>query len=86
MTECDMVALNGAPEQVNIGANERGERRVVLTYNKGDHAGIYTFVSGRLKVMDELPGPPKSEPRKRAAKKPPAKKPPANRSPQVSVD
>ena len=69
MTECEVVGIAGTPELVNVGVNETGARKVVLTYNKGDHAGIYTFVSGRLKVIDQLPTPPKPEPRKRAPKK-----------------
>jgi hypothetical protein len=70
MTECELVTVAGVPEQVNIGAGEGGGRRAVLTYGKGDHPGIYTFVSGRLKIIERLPTPPKPEPRRRA----PAKK------------
>ena len=64
MTECEMVAVAGVPEQVNLGAAENGDRRAVLTYAKGDNAGIYTFVSGRLKVIERLPTPPKPERRR----------------------
>ena len=85
MTECEMVAVSGPPDQVNVGAGDIQDRRTVLTYNKGEHAGIYTFVSGRLKIMDELPGPVKPEPKKRVVKKPapkrPAAKPPASKPP-----
>lgn len=69
MTECELVATAGAPEQVNIGASETGDRRAVLTYGKGDHPGIYTFVSGRLKIIERVPTPPRPEPRRRAPKK-----------------
>jgi hypothetical protein len=69
MTECELVAAAGAPEQVNLGASETGERRAVLTYTKGDHPGIYTFVSGRLKIIERAPTPAKPEPRRRAPKK-----------------
>jgi hypothetical protein len=69
MTECELVTVAGAPDQVNLGANEGGERRVVLTYSKGDHPGIYTFVAGRLKIIERLPTPAKPEPRRRAPKK-----------------
>lgn len=65
MTECEMVAVAGVPEQVNLGASENGGRRAVLTYSKGDNAGIYTFVSGRLKIIERLPTPPKPERRRR---------------------
>lgn len=64
MTECQVVAVAGVPEQVNVGADAGGERRAVLTYAQGDNAGIYTFVSGRLKVIERLPTPPKPERRR----------------------
>jgi hypothetical protein len=64
MKECETVAVAGVPEQVNIGASEGGDRRAVLTYTKGDNAGIYTFVSGRLKIIERLPTPPKPERRR----------------------
>jgi hypothetical protein len=69
MTECEVVASAGVPEQTNIGASAGGERRVVLTYTKGDHPGIYTFVSGRLKIIERLPTATKPQPRRRAPKK-----------------
>jgi hypothetical protein len=69
MTECELVSAAGTPEQVNLGANENGERRATLTYTKGDHPGIYTFVSGRLKVIERLPTPSKPEPRRRRPRK-----------------
>lgn len=65
MTECQVVAVAGRPDQVTIGADKAGDRKSVLTYNKGDHAGVYTFVSGRLKVIDALPTPAKPERRLR---------------------
>ena len=65
MTECEVVAVAGVPEQVNIGADAGGARRTVLTYSKGDHAGIYTFVAGQLKIIERLPTPPKPERRRR---------------------
>ncbi|MPZ57511.1 MAG: hypothetical protein GEU91_13620 [Rhizobiales bacterium] len=68
MTECQLVTVAGVPDQVNVSA-EAGDRRVVLTYSKGDHPGIYTFVAGRLKIIERLPTPPKPEPRRRAPKK-----------------
>ena len=68
MTECELVSVAGAPEQINLGASESGDRRAVLTYTKGNHPGIYTFVSGRLKIIERAPTPPKPEPRRRAPK------------------
>jgi len=68
MTECELVTLAGTPDQVNIGADEGGARRTVLNYGKGNNAGIYTFLSGRLKIIERLPTPDKPEPRRRAPK------------------
>jgi hypothetical protein len=65
MTECELVTVAGAPDQINIGS-DAGDRRVVLTYTKGDHPGVYTFVGGRLKIIERLPAPPRPEPRRRA--------------------
>ncbi len=50
MTECQAVQRAGSPNNVAIGAGERGERKVVLTYLSGPWPGIYTFNDGRLKV------------------------------------
>jgi hypothetical protein len=64
MTECELVTVAGAPDNVNVGT-DGGDRRVVMTYGKGEHPGVYTFVAGRLKIIDRLPAPPKPEPRRR---------------------
>ena len=77
MSECDVVKRAGFPEQVNVGANERGERTVTLTYINGQRPGIYNFTSGRLTSMERAPEPPPSA---RTAKKP--AKPPARRAAQ----
>jgi hypothetical protein len=74
MTECELVAVAGPPDQTNVGADEAGDRRTVLTYTKGDHPGIYTFASGRLKIIERLPTAQKPEPRRRAPKGAPKKK------------
>lgn len=69
MTECEVVRRVGAPENVQIGANERNERTAVLTYIHGARPGIYRFTAGRLTSMErapEPPAPPKSKPAKRA--------------------
>jgi hypothetical protein len=67
MSECDVVRRAGLAGNVNIGAGEKSERRVVLTYLTGTWPGIYTFDAGRLKVVDRAPEPPPS-------KRPPVKK------------
>src|SRR5262245_23787697 len=41
MRECDLVRLAGPAERIEIGANERGQRTVVITYPQGERAGIY---------------------------------------------
>jgi hypothetical protein len=73
MTECDVVRRAGLPGNINIGAGDKGERKVVLTYLTGTWPGIYTFDSGRLRVVDRAPEPP--APAKPPAKKKNAKKP-----------
>jgi hypothetical protein len=75
MSECDAVRRAGQPNNVSIGAGEKGERKVVLTYLTGTRPGIYTFDSGRLKVIDrapEPPAPPPKAPKKKIVKKKPA--------------
>jgi hypothetical protein len=71
MTECEIVRRVGAPERVDIGGNERGERAVVLTYIVGPRPGVYRFASGRLKSIERAPEPPPAARPQRAA---PAKK------------
>jgi len=75
MTECQAVQRAGTPSNVAISANERGERKVVLTYLSGPWPGIYTFTGGRLNVVEAAPDQPK--PAKAAPKKTPKKKPAA---------
>jgi hypothetical protein len=70
MTECQTVRRAGTPSHVAISAGEGGARHVVVTYTSGPWPGIYTFDSGRLKVVDEAPGQEKKpEPKKKPAKK-----------------
>jgi hypothetical protein len=76
MSECQTVERAGLPGNVAIGAGERGERSVVLTYLSGPWPGIYRFSDGRLKVVERAPTPP--EPPKAPAKKKAAKKPVKN--------
>jgi hypothetical protein len=71
MTECQAVRRAGSPSHIAISGGENGERRVVLTYLSGPWPGIYTFNSGRLKVVDAAPvqerrPEPKKKPVKRA--------------------
>ena len=70
MTECDLVGAAGAPQDIQIGANERGDRTTTLEYKAGMHAGIYRFVSGRLVSVERVEGAPVAP-----AQKPPARKP-----------
>ena len=69
MTECQAVQRAGTPSNVDISANQKGDRKVVLTYLSGPWPGIYTFVGGRLNVVERGPEQPKP-----ATKKAPKKK------------
>lgn len=71
MTECQAVRRAGQPSNVAISADEKGERKVVLTYLSGTWPGVYTFNSGRLKTIEVVPEQQKPKP---AAKKKPAPK------------
>ena len=79
MSECDVVRRAGLPTNVTIGGGEQGGRHVVLTYLSGPWPGIYTFDSGRLKVVDAAPLPPAPppEPEPEKTKKAKIKKKPA---------
>ena len=72
MTECQAVRRAGQPSNVSIGAGNGGARKVVLTYLSGPWPGIYTFDSGRLKVVDAAPvqEQPKGKPKRKYKKKP----------------
>ena len=72
MTECQVVQRAGQPGNVTISADPGGDRVTVLTYVTGSLPGIYRFSSGRLKVIEKAPEPPKPEKpvRKRAKPKP----------------
>jgi hypothetical protein len=74
-TECDVVRGIGAPENVNLSRNERGDRVAVVSYSHGQRAGIYTFTAGRLSSIErgpEMAAPPKPVKPKAAKKKPAA--------------
>jgi hypothetical protein len=61
MTECDVVRRAGPVEKVDLGANERGERSLVLTYLRGPLPGVYRFTGGRLLSIERAPAPPPPE-------------------------
>jgi len=75
MTECQAVRRGGQPTSVNIGAGDGGQRKVVVTYLSGPWPGIYTFYSGRLKVVDAAPVPekPKAKPKHKKKRRTPAR-------------
>jgi hypothetical protein len=72
MTECEVVRRAGAPNNVAISADAKGERKVDISYLDGYRPGIYHFVSGRLKVVEQAPSA-KSPTQRRNAKRKPAK-------------
>jgi len=71
MSECDVVQRAGAPQNIDISANPRGDRMTVITYG-GERPGIYRFVAGRLASIEAAPG--------QAAPERPAKKKGGRRS------
>jgi len=75
-TECDVVRGIGAPDNVNLSNNPRGDRVAVVTWKHGARAGIYTFTAGRLssveKGADEEPMPAAARPKGKSKKKPAA--------------
>ncbi|MBV8701424.1 hypothetical protein [Bradyrhizobium sp.] len=74
-TECDVVRGIGAPDNVSLSNNPRGDRVAVVTWKRGARAGIYTFTAGRLssveKGADEEPMP-SAKPKGKAKRKPAA--------------
>ena len=72
-TECDVVRGIGAPDNVSLSNNPRGDRVAVVNYSRGQRAGIYTFTAGRLTSIERGPDPV-AQPK---AAKPKAKKKPA---------
>jgi hypothetical protein len=69
MTECDVVRRAGAPEQLQIGADERGDRSVTITYIRGSRPGIYQFAAGRLVSIEATPEAPGAKAAPKAKKK-----------------
>ncbi|MDR3469776.1 MAG: hypothetical protein P4M07_27920 [Xanthobacteraceae bacterium] len=70
-TECDVARAAGNPDNVNISANERGDRLAVLTYNHGPRPGIYRFTAGRLTDVEGV-AVPEAPPTARKSRKKPA--------------
>jgi hypothetical protein len=70
-TECDVVRGIGPPESVNLSNNARGDRMAVVTYSRGQRAGIYTFTAGRLTSIERGPEPV-AQPKTAKSKKKPA--------------
>lgn len=72
-TECDVVRGIGVPDSVNLSNNPRGDRVAMISYSRGQRAGIYTFTSGRLTSIErgaepvEQPKAAKSKTKKPAA-------------------
>jgi hypothetical protein len=56
-TECDVVRGIGAPDNVSLSNNARGDRVAVVNYSHGQRAGIYTFTAGRLTSIERGPEP-----------------------------
>jgi hypothetical protein len=56
-TECDVVRGIGAPDNVSLSNNPRGDRVAIVSYSQGQRAGIYTFTAGRLTSIERAPEP-----------------------------
>jgi hypothetical protein len=69
MTECDVVGRIGAPDRVEFGSTERGQRSAVLTYTRGARPGIYRFAGGRLVSIERGAEPAPERPKKSAPQK-----------------
>lgn len=65
MTECEVARLAGAPDKIDLAANERGQRLLTLTYTRGERPRIYRFASGRLVGIEVLPPPVSSRTRQK---------------------
>jgi hypothetical protein len=74
-TECDVVRGIGAPNNVSLSNNPRGDRVAMLTWSNGSRAGIYTFTGGRLTSIERGADPVAPSPKvakSKAKKKPDA--------------
>jgi hypothetical protein len=70
MTECQVVAVAGTTDRVEISGGPGGQRIVTLTYLTGERPGIYRFVNGRLSSMERVAEPQQPKKPARTAKKP----------------
>jgi hypothetical protein len=73
MTECEVVARAGPPNNVQLGRNPNGDRTAVISYQSGPRPGIYHFERGRLTQMDRVevaPPPPQAKKKPAKTKKP----------------
>ena len=61
MTECDLVRQAGPVGGLELGTNERGQRTAVITYPRGERAGVYRFTSGLLVAIERVPEAPAPE-------------------------
>ncbi len=85
MSECEVVRAMGRPGDVQIAANERGDRMVTMTYMTPERP-IYRFVAGRLASIERGAEPPPPEPVKknRPRSRLPRKKRRHRRRPEVA--
>jgi hypothetical protein len=75
MTECEVSRALGPPASTEVGANEGGQRSVVMTYTGGERAAIYRFSAGRLVSIERGPETAAAKPEKKTGRKAaPAKK------------
>jgi hypothetical protein len=70
MTECAVVRVLGAPEKIDIAANDRGERTARLLYSRGDRPGLYSFTSGQLTQIERVAEAAPAKPQKKPTAKP----------------
>ena len=71
MSECDVIERAGAPANLDLGVNRRGERTAVMTFLQGERAGVYRFVNGRLATIERVaqpdaPARPAKKPREKS--------------------
>ncbi|MGB9365579.1 MAG: hypothetical protein WCE79_06170 [Xanthobacteraceae bacterium] len=70
MTECQVIAVAGSTDRIEISAGPGGQRLVTLTYVSGERPGIYRFVNGRLNTMERVAEQPQPKRTAKTAKKP----------------
>src|ERR1700688_3455361 len=73
MTECEVVARAGPPNNVQLGRNPNGDRTAVISYQSGPRRAIYHAERGRLTQMDRVevaPPPPQAKKKPAKPKKP----------------